>query len=134
MDELDQSIIDIYELLPYTYTILGPFISNYAIAKLVEEYDERFTEMEKLRIRDGIIDLAEGDGFTILPEKQFDELFANLADWAVKHGYAEYKKEEDQEHLTPDPLLGHPATPCDRCIEPSATSCEHPSSTAQVYI
>lgn len=113
MDHIDQSIINIYDLLPHTFTVLGPFISSYAIAKLIEEFDERFTEMDRLKIKDNIIEMAITDGFTVLPEKQFQELFAILADWAVLNNYAEIK-EADQELPAPDPLGGNaPPNPCD---------------------
>lgn len=108
MTNIDESIINIYDLLPHTFTVLGPFVSHAAITKLVEEYDERFTEEEKIEIANNIIAMAQTDGFTILPEEQFQELFEMLADWAVKNNYAEIKT-EDQELPALDPQL-HPAT------------------------
>lgn len=113
MTNIDESIINIYDLLPHTFTVLGPFVSHAAITKLVEEYDERFTEEEKIEIANNIIAMAQTDGFTILPEEQFQELFEMLADWAVKNNYAEIK-EADQELPAPDPLGGNaPPNPCD---------------------
>lgn len=108
MTNIDESIINIYDLLPHTFTVLGPFISSHAISKLIEEFDERFSEEEKIEIKDNIIEMAITDGFTILPEEKYQELFETLADWAVKNNYAEIKT-EDQELPAPDPQL-HPAT------------------------
>jgi hypothetical protein len=108
MTNINESIINIYDLLPHTFIVLGPFVSHAAITKLVEEFDERFTEEEKIEIINNIIAMAQTDGFTILPEEKFQELFAILADWAVLNNYAEVKT-EDQELPAPDPQL-HPAT------------------------